>query len=102
MSSLSSQALRVSPATVSFTPYHFPVSTLPGRVANRFFVTADLLDGVLCVALTAIVQLAIVLRIHVVEHDDKTIRSAVLASVTLDGVVVGGDNVVADGQRSLF
>ena len=93
----------VSLATVSFTSYHFPVSTLPGRVVKRFlFFTADLLNGVLRISLTAIVQLAIVLRIHVVEHDDETIGAAVLAGGTLDGIVVGGDDVVANGQRGLF
>ena len=86
MSSLLSHALMLSPATVSFTLY----------------VTADLLDGVHRVALVTIVQLTIVLRIHVVKHDDETIRPTIFSGGTLDGVVVGRDNVVADGQRGLF
>jgi hypothetical protein len=57
---------------------------------------------VLCIPLAAIVQQTIVLRIHIVEHDNETIRPAVLAGGTLDGVVVGGDDVVADGERSLL
>ena len=61
-----------------------------------------MLDGMLRVAIGAEVQPAVVLRIHIVEHDNETIRPAVLAGGTLDGVVVGGDDVVADGERSLL
>lgn len=65
-------------------------------------VAADLLDGVLRVAACAEVQLTVVLPVHIVEHDDEALRSAVLAGMALDGVVVGGDDVVADGERSLL
>ena len=45
----SSQALMREPATVSFTSYHFPVSTLPGRVTNRFLLSPIVCSIACCV-----------------------------------------------------
>ena len=50
MSSLLSHALMLSPATVSFTLYHFPVSMLPERVANCF-LPSPLICSMACIVL---------------------------------------------------
>ena len=56
----------------------------------------------LCVAVGAEVELAIVLGIHIVEHDNETLRTAVFAGSAMDGVVVRGDDIFANSQRRLL
>ena len=65
-------------------------------------VAADLFNGMLCVAVGAEVELAIVLGIHIVEHDNETLRTAVFAGSAMDGVVVRGDDIFANSQRRLL
>ena len=65
-------------------------------------VAADLFNGVLRVAIGAEVELAIVLGIYIVEHDNETLRTAVFAGGAMDGVVVRGDDIFANSQRCLL
>jgi len=67
-------------------------------------VAADLFNGVLRVAIGAEVELAIVLGIYIVEHDNETLRTAVFAGGAMDGVVVRGDDIlqIASGASSHF
>ena len=81
----------------------FPgVDAAGARGRQDFSLVAYLLDGALCIAARAEIQPAVVLRINIVEYDDETLRAAILAGGTFDGVMVRWDKVLADGQRRLF
>ena len=65
-------------------------------------VATDLFNNVLGVFTAAKVNLTVVLLVYIVEDDDESLRATVLTGSTRDGIVVRWNDVVANGQRSLF